>query len=108
MNTEETQPFFSLAKNHPEVIAHRGGNGQWPGETMAAYKGAMDLGVDVMEMDIYLTKDPHLVLMHDKNVETTTEGTGVVNEFTLGDIQRLNAAYDWPGGRADLSLPNAA
>jgi glycerophosphoryl diester phosphodiesterase len=95
MNTEEIHPFFSQAKNHPEVIAHRGGNGQWPGETMAAYKGAIGLGVDVIEMDVYLTNDGQLVLMHDKNVATTTEGQGAVNDFTLDDIQRLNAGYRW-------------
>ena len=95
MNGAEQTPFFLQTKNHPEVIAHRGGNGQWPGETMAAYKGALGLGVDVLEMDVYLTKDGQLVLMHDKNVDGTTDGEGLVGEFTLDDIQKLNAGYRW-------------
>jgi len=92
---EQAHTFLLQAKNHPEVIAHRGGNGQWPGETMAAYKGAMSLKVDVLEMDIYLTKDRKLVLMHDEYVEKTTNGKGPVHTFTLNEIQQLNAGYHW-------------
>jgi anaerobic selenocysteine-containing dehydrogenase len=47
-------PFFARAGNRPEVIAHRGGDGQWPGETMFAFKRAMALKVDVLEMDVYV------------------------------------------------------
>lgn len=88
-------PFFAQAKNHPEVIAHRGGNGQWPGETMFAYKEAMKIGVDVLEMDVYLTKDGQLALMHDKDIKTTTSGKGSIHQFTLAELQKLSAAYDW-------------
>jgi len=95
-------PFFASAKNRPEVIAHRGGEGQWPGGTMFAYKKSMELGVDVLEMDVYLTKDDHLVLMHDNNIKSTTNYTGRghrVREFTLAQLKGLNAAYKWsPAG----------
>src|SRR5436305_13753365 len=92
----------SKAANQPDVIAHRGGNGQWPGETMAAYKGAMSLGVDVLEMDVYLTRDNELVLMHDEDVVGTTDGEGRVYKFSLDAIQKLNAGYYWA---ADYHLP---
>jgi glycerophosphoryl diester phosphodiesterase len=88
----------SKATAGPDVIAHRGGNGQWPGETMAAYKGATALSVDVLEMDVYLTADRELILMHDERVDVTTEGDGnrqFVSEFELDEIQALNAAYHW-------------
>jgi glycerophosphoryl diester phosphodiesterase len=98
-------PFFTQGKNRPEVIAHRGGNGQWPGETMFAYKKAMEIGVDVLEMDVYLTKktnNHHLVLMHDNDIRKTTsyEGTAFqVHNFTLEELKELNAAHKWsPGG----------
>jgi glycerophosphoryl diester phosphodiesterase len=96
-------PFFAQAKNRqgPEVIAHRGGDGQWPGETMYAMRQAMKAGVDVLEMDVYLTKDGELVLMHDRNIENTTQAECsrnddcMVNKFTTEELQKLNAGYDW-------------
>jgi len=91
-------PFFAGVTNRPEVIAHRGGNGQWPGETMMAYNGAANIRADVLEMDVYLTKDDQLVLMHDKDVRTTTNGRGRIQTFTLNDIQELNAGYRWADG----------
>ncbi|MEK6280829.1 MAG: glycerophosphodiester phosphodiesterase [Acidobacteriota bacterium] len=89
-------PFFTQApKKQPEVIAHRGGDGQWPGETMYAFKKAMEIGVDVLEMDVYLTRDNELILMHDRDIKTTTKGEGSVDEFTLAELKELNAAYHW-------------
>lgn len=95
------RPFFSNAA-HPDVIAHRGGDGERPGETMMAMRGAFELKADVLEMDVYLTKDGHLVLMHDILVSRTTEVSGPirrffpVNKFTLSELQQLNAGYHWP------------
>jgi len=91
----QTYPFIANMKNHPEVIAHRGGNGEWPGETIGAYEHSRKLEVDVIEMDIYLTSDQQLVLMHDRSVSKTTDGTREVHEYTLAEIQHLNAGYNW-------------
>jgi glycerophosphoryl diester phosphodiesterase len=93
----QTYPFTDNMKNRPELIAHRGGDGEWPGETIGAYEHARSLGVDVIEMDIYLTGDRHLVLMHDQSVSKTTDGTGPVESYTCDQIQTLNAGYNWPG-----------
>jgi glycerophosphoryl diester phosphodiesterase len=100
-------PFFRNSK-HPEVIAHRGGNGQWPGETVYAFKNALDLGVDILEMDVYLTKDRHLILMHDNDIAATTNYAGPgkdngVHNFTLTELRQLNAGYKWrPTGKGDF------
>lgn len=88
-------PFITNMKNHPEVIAHRGGNGEWPGETIGAYEHAKILGADVIDMDIYLTGDQQLVLMHDRSVNKTTDGTGPVESYTCEQIQKLNAGFKW-------------
>ena len=88
-------PFFAAAKNRPEVIAHRGGDLQWPGETMFAFEQAVKLGVDMLEMDVYQTSDGELVLMHDADVRGTTDGRGLINRMTLAELKRLNAAYRW-------------
>jgi glycerophosphoryl diester phosphodiesterase len=92
---EQTYPFVANIKQRPEVIAHRGGDGEWPGETIGAYEHARGLGVDVIEMDIYLTGDQQLVLMHDQSVKKTTDGTGPVESYTCDQIQSLNAGYNW-------------
>jgi glycerophosphoryl diester phosphodiesterase len=96
-------PFFARAMNRPEVIAHRGGDGQWPGETMFAFKRAMALKVDVLEMDVYLTKDKQLVLMHNDDVTSTTDyvprrgerARKRLRDFELAELQRLNAGHKW-------------
>jgi len=80
---------------HPLVIAHQGGDGLWPGETLLAYQNSVDLGVDVLEMDIHITKDGVLVLMHDETVDRTTDGTGEIENMTLEEIKKLDAGYDW-------------
>ena len=88
-------PFFVQAKNHPEVIAHRGGAGEWPGETVVAYQHAVDAGVDVLEMDVYLTKDDELVLMHNPTVNGTTNGKGLIAGKTVSELKDLDAGYKW-------------
>jgi len=92
---DRTYPFIANIKHRPEVIAHRGGDGEWPGETIGAYEHARSLGVDVIEMDVYLTGDDQLVLMHDQSVKKTTDGTGPVESYTCAEIQKLNAGYRW-------------
>jgi glycerophosphoryl diester phosphodiesterase len=103
----KAHPFFTQARNHPEVIAHRGGDGQWPGETMMAMAGAMKLNVDVLEMDVYLSKDDQLVLMHDRHPSRTTEVGGfgrlrTVGSFKVSELQRLNAGFHWKRAKSDF------
>ena len=86
-------PFFK--KNGIEVIAHRGGWRLWPENTLYAFRHAVDLGVDMLEMDIRSTKDGHLVVFHDEKMDRTTNGTGRVNDFTLAELKALDAGYKW-------------
>ena len=88
-------PFFTRVKNRPEVIAHQGGKGQWPGNTMFAFERAVKLGVDVLELDVHSTSDGALVLMHNESVDETTDGTGRVRRFTLKNLKKLDAGYRW-------------
>ena len=77
------------------VIAHQGGEGVWPGDTIFAFENAVEIGSDVLEMDAHITKDGQIVLMHDETVDDTTDGTGLIEDMTLNEIKRLDAAYDW-------------
>lgn len=86
-------PFLDLPK--PLVMAHRGGQGLWPPNTLYAFRRAVELGVDVLEMDIHLTKDGVIVVRHDPTVDATTDGKGAIAEMTLEEIQALDAGYTW-------------
>jgi glycerophosphoryl diester phosphodiesterase len=96
-------PYFRQdAHGRPLVIAHRGGAGLWPENTLHAFERAAELGVDVIETDVRTTADGELVLIHDEAVNRTTDGSGRVRQFTLAELKRLDAGYRWSpdGGRS--------
>ncbi|MGG1148215.1 glycerophosphodiester phosphodiesterase [Bacillus wiedmannii] len=76
--------------NHIKNIAHRGASAYAPEHTIAAYKLGQQLRGDYIEIDLQMTKDGHLVAMHDETVNRTTNGTGLVKEHTLEEIKQLN------------------
>lgn len=86
-------PFFS--SDGPLVIAHRGGGELWPENTLYAFRNAVDLGVDVLEMDIHSTADDVLVVCHNPTVDETTDGHGRIGDLTLSEIQALDAGHKW-------------
>ncbi len=89
----ESYSFFD--NDGPMVIAHQGGEELRPSNTMASFSHAMELGVDVLEMDVHSTADGELVLIHDDTVDRTTDGTGRVHDLTLAEIQQLDAGHYW-------------
>ena len=74
-------------------FAHQGGEDEFPSNTMYAFESALDLGADWLEIDVNLTKDDRLVVMHDTTLDRTTNGTGPVLDRTLQEVQQLDAAY---------------
>ena len=86
--------YFDTRK--PQVIAHQGGNLLRPGNTLLAFGHAMQLGVDVLEMDLHTAATGEVVVIHDTTVDRTTEGSGAVNSLSLSDLQALDAGYHWP------------
>jgi glycerophosphoryl diester phosphodiesterase len=94
-------PFFQ--SDRPLVIAHQGGELLAPSNTLIAFKQAVDLGVDVLEFDIHITKDGHLVTIHDPTVDRTTNGSGKVEDIPLKDLQRLDAGYHFEDLNGQLS-----
>jgi len=79
----------------PLVIAHQGGAGIWPGNTIYAFQNAVEMGVDVIETDIRQTKDGVLVVSHDEYVDSKSNGIGRVANLSLAELQTLDAAYNW-------------
>ena len=77
------------------VIAHRGGAGLWPENTILSFENAVKMGVDVLEFDVRSTQDHKLVVIHDITVDRTTNGFGSVEETTWEALQSLDAGYNW-------------
>lgn len=73
------------------VTSHRGAGFLEPENTLRAIRRAIDLGADQVEIDVHLTKDGSLVLMHDETVDRTTNGQGKVSELTFSEIRQLDA-----------------
>jgi glycerophosphoryl diester phosphodiesterase len=74
----------------PLFIAHRGLSARFPENTLAAFKGAVDAGAHMIELDVSLTRDRQLVVIHDDTVDRTTDGSGSVRALTLEEIGRMD------------------
>lgn len=72
----------------PLVVAHRGASDDEPEHTLEAYRQAIADGADALECDVRLTADGHLVLMHDRRIDRTSDGSGVVSARTLDELQQ--------------------
>ena len=78
------------------VIAHRGCSGRAPENTLAAIRQAIDVGADMVEIDVTMTADGHVILLHDETLDRTTDGVGAPTDMTLDEIRRLDAG-SWFG-----------
>ncbi len=103
-------------------IAHRGAAGTRPELTRPAFERAMEIGVDMIELDVQLTRDGQLVVLHDRQLGRTVAGAGPVRERTLAELQALDAGswfdakwagamvpsldevLSWTAGRAELNV----
>jgi glycerophosphoryl diester phosphodiesterase len=73
------------------VVGHRGAPDTAPENTLAAFEAAIAVGVDAIELDVHLSRDGHLVVIHDDKLERTTNGAGLVHERTLAELRALDA-----------------
>lgn len=94
-------PHF--AAHTPSVIAHGGAQGHAPGNTLEAFRLALDMGADTLEMDLQLTADREVVVFHDATLDRTTDGRGAVADRTLAQLRELDAGYSFAA--ADGSTP---
>jgi len=89
----------------PLVIAHRGDSAHRPENTLAAIAGALELGATAVEIDVQLTRDGRVVVIHDPTLDRTTSGHGDVRELTLAEVRAVSAGYPsrfggrWAGER---------
>jgi glycerophosphoryl diester phosphodiesterase len=79
-------------EGRPQVVAHRGSSHDNPEHTLGAYVAALDAGAEALECDVRLTADGHLVCVHDRRVDRTTNGRGVVSTMELAQLDELDFA----------------
>jgi glycerophosphoryl diester phosphodiesterase len=84
------------------LAAHRGDSSSVAEHTLAAYQSAIDAGADALECDVRMTRDGHLVCVHDRSVNRTSDGSGLVSELDLALLERLDFS-SWHG-----ELPDSA
>jgi glycerophosphoryl diester phosphodiesterase len=90
-----------IQKRAPLNIAHQGGEDEFPSNTLYAFRKAVRAGADMLELDIGVTKDGKVIVMHDTTVDGKTNGHGTVASHTLKQIKRLDAAYWFAPGKED-------
>lgn len=88
------------------IFGHRGAAGSYPENTMLAFKAAMDAGADGIELDVQMTKDGELVVIHDETVDRTTNGSGFVKDLTYQEVTRLEANYKFPQYKSRACIPS--
>jgi glycerophosphoryl diester phosphodiesterase len=89
-------PVSRVSNRKPTIVGHRGASGMAPENTLAAFQAAVDLNIDGVEFDVQRSRDGHLIVFHDDDVDRTTDGHGAVYDLTLAELKALDAgsAFD--------------
>ena len=99
-----TNPW--LRDYRPLSVAHRGHSIAYPENTLEAYRKAIDLGVEMIECDVNITRDGKLVMIHDSTLDRTTTGTGKVSASTWDELQHLDAGGKFKPEFAGARVPS--
>jgi glycerophosphoryl diester phosphodiesterase len=86
-------------------IAHRGASGRFPENTLAAFGAAIKAGAEMCELDVQLTRDEALAVIHDATVDRTTDGRGAVAELTIAEIKRFDAGAKFGAAFSGEQVP---
>ncbi len=88
-----------------KIFAHRGFSGKYPENTMLAFEKAVEIGVDGIELDVHLTKDNELVIIHDEDIRRTCDGEGLVKDMTLSELKKFDASATFRGVYGFCGIP---
>ncbi|WP_163102649.1 glycerophosphodiester phosphodiesterase [Peribacillus alkalitolerans] len=91
--------------NTTMVFAHRGSAGTHPENTMLSFREAERVGADGIELDIQLTKDNQIVVIHDETIDRTTNGKGFVKDYTVMKLKQFNASFSFTSKWGESSIP---
>ena len=89
-----------------KVFGHRGYSGMYPENTMLSFQKAADTGCYGIELDVQLTKDGQLVVIHDETIDRTTDGTGAVVDYTFEELRRFDASAIKGGTHGFQPIPS--
>ncbi|GAB4510400.1 MAG: glycerophosphodiester phosphodiesterase [Anaerolineae bacterium] len=95
----------SMYRQRPLIFGHRGASAYAPMNTIPAFELAAEQGADGVELDVHLTRDGHVVVIHDDSVRATTDGQGYVKEMTLEQIKALDAGAWFNAAFAGVRIP---
>lgn len=100
--------YICITMNKILKIGHRGAKGYEPENTLVSFEKALQMGADGIELDVHLSTDGHLIVIHDETVDRTTNGKGVVNQLTVQELKafRINDTYEIPTLEEVLDLVN--
>jgi len=89
-------------------IGHRGASAYEPENTLVSFEKAIEMGADGVEVDVHLSLDGHLIVIHDETIDRTTNGKGIVNQLTLSELKsfRINEKFEIPILEEVLDLVN--
>ncbi len=87
------------------IYAHRGFSGKYPENTMLAFEKAIEAGAEGIEFDVHLIKDDSLVIIHDETLDRTTDGTGLVKDYTFDELQKFDASASFVGQYGANRIP---
>ena len=102
---EDPKDSFFTGKYRVLVIAHRGFSGIAPENTLAAFRQAMAIGSDLIELDVHRSKDGRIVVIHDPFLARTTNGQGSVADYTLKELQQFDAGFKFAPQFAGEKIP---
>jgi len=102
MSGKETFRFY---RDQPLVIAHRGARDVAPENTLAAFRAAIDLDADGIELDVVRCATSEIVVLHDDSVDRTTDGSGLVQEIPLSALRELDAGAWFSDAFVDERIP---
>jgi glycerophosphoryl diester phosphodiesterase len=102
---DDPKDSFFVGKYRVLVIAHRGFSGMAPENTLAAFRQAMAIGSDLIELDVHRSKDGRVVVIHDPLLARTTNGQGSVTDYTLKELQQFDAGFKFAPQFAGEKIP---
>ena len=106
-SADEAEPAENaeVSANIPFIVAHRGYSSVFPENTLAAFAGALDIGVDYIELDVQLSRDGQVIVMHDDSLKRTTGVDGSPTEFTVEELAGLDAGSWFDASFAGEKIP---
>jgi glycerophosphoryl diester phosphodiesterase len=96
---------MAIQPQPPLIFAHRGASAYAPENTLAAFEIAIQQGADLVEMDAKLSADQKVVILHDRTVDRTTDGSGRVSDLPLSELKKLNASHGFRDQYPAESIP---